>query len=154
MTGWRLGYGVWPSALINQAETLAINIHSCVNAAAQYAGIAALTGPQDAVGEMVAAFHARRRVVVEALNRLPGVTCALPGGAFYAFPNVTGSGWGDKALADALLEEAGVALLAGSGFGRYGEGFLFVNYAASTENILEAVSRMADFLGRHPAPGP
>ena len=151
MTGWRLGYGIWPPALIGAAETLAINIHSCVNASAQYAGIAALTGPQDAVGEMVSAFDARRRVVVEALNQLPGVTCTLPGGAFYAFPNVTGSGWEDKALATALLEEAGVALLAGSGFGRYGEGFLRISYANSTENILEAVSRMADFLARNPA---
>ena len=150
MTGWRLGYGIWPPALIGAAETLAINIHSCVNASAQYAGIAALTGPQDAVGEMVSAFDARRRVVVEALNQLPGVTCTLPGGAFYAFPNVTGSGWEDKALATALLEEAGVALLAGSGFGRYGEGFLRMSYANSTENILEAVSRMADFLARNP----
>jgi aspartate aminotransferase len=150
MTGWRLGYGIWPQALIGAAETLAINIHSCVNASAQYAGIAALTGPQDAVGEMVSAFDARRRVVVEALNQLPGVTCTLPGGAFYAFPNVTGSGWEDKALATALLEEAGVALLAGSGFGRYGEGFLRISYANSTENILEAVSRMADFLARNP----
>ncbi len=100
---------------------------------------------------MVSAFDARRRVVVEALNQLPGVTCTLPGGAFYAFPNVTGSGWEDKALANALLEEAGVALLAGSGFGRYGEGFLRISYANSTENILEAVSRMADFLARNPA---
>ena len=154
MTGWRLGYGIWPPSLIGAAETLAINIHSCVNASAQYAGIAALTGPQDAVGEMVSAFDARRRVVVEALNQLPGVTCTLPGGAFYAFPNVTGSGWEDKALATALLEEAGVALLAGSGFGRYGEGFLRISYANSTENILEAVSRMADFLARNPAPAP
>jgi aspartate/methionine/tyrosine aminotransferase len=151
MTGWRLGYGIWPPALIGAAETLAINIHSCVNASAQYAGIAALTGPQDAVGEMVSAFDARRRVVVEALNQLPGVTCTLPGGAFYAFPNVTGSGWEDKALATALLEQAGVALLAGSGFGRYGEGFLRISYANSTENILEAVSRIADFLARRPA---
>jgi aspartate/methionine/tyrosine aminotransferase len=102
---------------------------------------------------MVSAFDARRRVVVEALNQLPGVTCTLPGGAFYAFPNVTGSGWGDKALATALLEEAGVALLAGSGFGRYGEGFLRISYANSTENILEAVSRIADFLARRPAAG-
>jgi aspartate aminotransferase len=154
MTGWRLGYGIWPKALIGVAETLAINIHSCVNAAAQYAGIAALTGPQDAVGEMVSAFDARRRVVVEALNQLPGVTCSLPGGAFYAFPNVTGSGWEDKALANALLEQAGVALLAGSGFGRYGEGFLRISYANSTENILEAVSRMADFLAQNPARDP
>lgn len=152
MTGWRLGFGVWPKALVSAAETLAINTHSCVNAAAQYAAIAALTGPQDAVHDMVAAFDARRRVVVEALNGLPGVTCATPGGAFYAFPNISGTGWQDKALADALLEDAGVALLAGSGFGDFGKGFLRVSYANSEENILEAVRRMQDFLARKEAP--
>ena len=152
MTGWRLGFGVWPASLVAAAETLAINTHSCVNAAAQYAGIAALTGSQEPVREMVAAFDARRRVVVEALNELPGVSCATPGGAFYAFPNITGTGWEDKALATALLEEAGVALLAGSGFGDYGKGFLRVSYANSRDNILEAVGRMKTFLSETPAP--
>jgi len=152
MTGWRLGFGVWPKALVKAAETLAINTHSCVNAATQYAGIAALTGPQDAVRDMVAAFDARRRATVEALNALPGVNCATPGGAFYAFPNIAGTGWQDKALADALLEEAGVALLAGAGFGDFGKGFLRVSYANSRENILEAVERMKAFLAQNQAP--
>ena len=152
MTGWRLGFGVWPDALVAAAETLAINTHSCVNAAAQFAGLAALTGPQDAVGEMVAAFDARRRVTVEALNRLPGVSCGLPGGAFYAFPKVAGTGWDDRVLADALLEQVGVALLAGGGFGEFGEGFLRVSYANSRENILAAVERMSLFLAENQPP--
>ena len=105
MTGWRLGYAVWPGKLYDQARKLAVNLHSCVNAAAQYAGLAALTGPQDAVGEMVAEFDRRRRIVVDGLNRLPGISCATPKGAFYAFPNVKRTGWKAKPLASALLED-------------------------------------------------
>src|SRR5690606_1655259 len=92
MTGWRLGYGVWPAALVDHVRRLAVNCHSCVNAAAQYAGIAALEGPQDCVAEMVAAFDRRRAFVAERMNRVPGIRCATPKGAFYAFPNVTGVG--------------------------------------------------------------
>jgi aspartate/methionine/tyrosine aminotransferase len=103
MTGWRLGYAVWPGKLYDYARKLAVNLHSCVNAAAQYAGIAALTGPQDAVHSMVAEFDRRRKVVVDGLNKLPGVSCATPKGAFYAFPNVKRTGWAAKALATALL---------------------------------------------------
>lgn len=146
MTGWRLGYAVWPDALVEHATRLAINDHSCVNAAAQYAGLAALTGPQDAVAEMVAAFDARRRVIVDALNGLPGVTCTDPGGAFYAFPNITGTGLSAKQAQDLFLDRAGVATVAGTSFGAWGEGYLRFSYANSTENILEAVARIGRLL--------
>ena len=146
MTGWRLGYGVWPEALLDAALRLAVNSHSCVNAAAQYAGMAALTGPQGPVDEMVAAFDARRRLVIERLNGLAGTSCVEPGGAFYAFPNVTKTGFTSKALEQAVLEEAGVATIAGSSFGRAGEGYLRVSYANSRENIEAAMERIGQFL--------
>ena len=146
MTGWRMGYGVWPEALLDGATRLAVNSHSCVNAAAQWAGIAALTGPQDAVRDMVAAFDQRRRVVVEELNRIPGFRCGTPGGAFYAFPNITGTGRSAKDLEVALLEEAGVATVAGTSFGLYGEGFLRISYANSAESIRAAAERIRAFL--------
>lgn len=142
MTGWRLGYGVWPAALIEPAMRLAINSHSCVNAAAQYAGIAALEGPQDAVDAMMQAFAARRRLTVDGLNALPGVTCAEPGGAFYAFPNVTDSGMSDRAFQDLMLEDAGIATIAGSSFGQGGSGHVRVSYANSAENISRALEKM------------
>ena len=150
MTGWRLGYAVWPDSLVEGATRLAVNCHSCVNASAQFAGIAALEGPQESVGEMVAAFDERRRVIVEGLNALPGVTCRDPGGAFYAFPNVTGTGISSDALQKRLLEEAGVAAVSGTSFGAFGEGFLRFSYANGTENIRRALDRMAGLL-REPA---
>src|SRR3954449_2300243 len=146
MTGWRLGWSVWPKPLYEAARKLAVNSYSCVNAATQCAGIAALTGPQDCVREMVAAFDRRRRLVVEGLNRLPGVSCATPKGAFYAFPNISRTGWKAKALAAALLEEAGVAVIGGPDFGVHGEGYLRLSYANSAENILRALERMRAFL--------
>jgi aspartate aminotransferase len=146
MTGWRLGYAVWPGKLYDFARKLAVNLHSCVNAAAQYAGLAALTGPQDAVARMVAEFDRRRKVVVEGLNRLPGVSCKTPKGAFYAFPNITRTGWKAKALASTLLEDAGVATIGGPDFGILGEGYVRLSYASSTENILKALERMGEFL--------
>src|SRR5229473_3091818 len=130
MTGWRLGYGVWPQALIGHAERLAINCHSCVNAAAQFAGIAALTGPRDAVHSMVAAFAERRKMIVAALNGLPGFRCVQPGGAFYTFPNITGTGCDARTLQGQLHEKAGVATIAGTSFGEYGEGYLRFSYAS------------------------
>jgi aspartate/methionine/tyrosine aminotransferase len=151
MTGWRLGYAVWPGKLYDCARKLAVNLHSCVNAASQYAGIAALTGPQDDVDRMVDAFDARRKVVTEGLNKLPGVTCATPKGAFYAFPNISRTGWKAKALASALLEEAGVAVIGGPDFGILGEGYIRLSYANSTENILIALGRMGEFLARRKA---
>jgi aspartate aminotransferase len=146
MTGWRLGYSVWPGKLYDYARKLAVNLHSCVNASAQYAGLAALKGPQDAARAMVAEFDRRRKVVVEGLNRLPGVFCARPNGAFYAFPNIKRTGWKAKALASALLEDAGVAIIGGPDFGILGEGYVRVSYANSTENILAALDRMREFL--------
>ncbi len=151
MTGWRLGYAVWPGKLYDFARKLAVNLHSCVNAAAQYAGLAALTGPQDAVATMVTEFDKRRKVVVEGLNRLPGMSCATPKGAFYAFPNVKRTGWKAKPLASALLEDAGVALIGGPDFGVLGEGYVRVSYANSTENILRALDRIGDFLASRKA---
>ena len=151
MTGWRLGYAVWPGKLYDFARKLSVNLHSCVNAPTQYAGLAALKGPQDAVGEMVAEFDKRRRIVVEGLNRLPGVSCIMPKGAFYAFPNVKRTGWKAKALAASLLEDSGVALIGGPDFGILGEGYVRVSYANSTENILKALDRMSAFLASRKA---
>jgi len=149
MTGWRMGYSVWPKPLYDAARKLAVNSFSCVNASAQYAGLEALTGPQDAVHAMVAEFDRRRKVVVEGLNKLPGVSAATPKGAFYAFPNISKTGWRAKPLASALLEEAGVATIGGPDFGVHGEGFIRLSYANSTDNILRALERIEKFLNEH-----
>ena len=151
MTGWRLGYGVWPKGLFGHAERLAINCHSCVNAAAQFAGIAALSGPREPVQRMVAAFAERREVIVAGLNGLPGFRCVRPGGAFYTFPNVTGTGLDARTLQGQLLEETGVATIAGTSFGEYGEGYLRFSYANSREAIAEAIERIRRFLGNLPS---
>jgi aspartate aminotransferase len=151
MTGWRLGYAVWPGKLYDYARKLAVNLHSCVNASAQYAGLAALKGPQDEVTKMVAEFDKRRKVVVDGLNKLPGVSCGTPKGAFYAFPNVKRTGWKAKALASSLLEDAGVAIIGGPDFGILGEGYVRLSYANSTENILKALHRMGEFLSNRKA---
>jgi len=146
MTGWRLGYSIWPKPLLDNARKLAVNSHSCVNAPAQWAGLAALTGPQDAVHMMLAEFDRRRKAVVKGLNGLPGVSCIEPRGAFYAFPNVSQSGWKAKKLASALLEETGVATIGGPDFGVHGEGYIRLSYANSLENIEKALERMKTFL--------
>lgn len=146
MTGWRLGYGYWPEKLVEPAVRLAVNSFSCVNAAAQWAGIAALEGPQDAVRKMVAAFDERRRTIVAGLNQIEGVSCVTPGGAFYAFPNIRGTGMTSKELEQALLEEAGVATIAGTSFGVEGEGYLRLSYANSLENIKAALERIGNWL--------
>jgi aspartate aminotransferase len=146
MTGWRLGYAVWPERLAEHATRLAINIHSCVNAATQWAGIEALQGPQDAVDRMVRAFDERRKVILERLNALPGVRCVRPGGAFYAFPNITGTGYAARRLQDDLLAEVGVALVAGTSFGEQGEGYIRFSYANSIANIEDAIHRIRRFL--------
>src|SRR5947199_7394577 len=151
MTGWRLGYAVWPGKLYDYARKLSVNLHSCVNASAQYAGLAALDGPQDEVDKMVEEFDRRRKVVVEGLNRLPGLSFAVPKGAFYAFPNIKRTGWAAKALASALLEDAGVAIIGGPDFGVLGEGYVRLSYANSTENILRALNRMGEFLSTRQA---
>ncbi|WCS23151.1 pyridoxal phosphate-dependent aminotransferase [Methylobacterium sp. NMS14P] len=147
MTGWRLGWSVWPKPLYDAARKLAVNAHSCVNAATQWAGIAALDGPQDCVAAMVAEFDRRRAIVVDGLNALPDVSCIAPKGAFYAFPNIARTGWKAKALASTLLEEAGVAVIGGPDFGVHGEGYLRLSYANSAENIRRALERMGAFLG-------
>ena len=146
MTGWRLGYAVWPDACVEHVTRLCINDHSCVNAAAQYAGIAALEGPQDAVHDMMAQFDERRKIITNALNALPGVRCADAGGAFYAFPNIEGTGMTARQAQGRFLEEVGVATVAGTSFGSYGEGYLRFSYASSTENIVEAIDRIRTLL--------
>ena len=151
MTGWRMGYSVWPKSLIEHATRLCINVHSCVNAAAQWAGVAALTGPRDEVNKMMVAFDERRRFTVAELNKLPGVSCITPYGAFYAFPNIKGTGFKSKALEVALLDEVGVASIAGTSFGAYGEGYLRISYANSIENIGEAIKRIGSFLEKRKA---
>jgi aspartate aminotransferase len=151
MTGWRLGWSVWPKPLYDAARKLAVNSYSCVNAATQFAGIEALNGPQDCVAEMVSHFDKRRKIVVEGLNKLPGVSCIVPKGAFYAFPNISRTGWKAKALASALLEDAGVATIGGPDFGVHGEGYMRLSYANSAENIARALERMGEFLERRKA---
>src|ERR1700739_4520114 len=151
MTGWRLGYAIWPPKLYDFARKLAVKLHSCVNASAQYAGLAALTGPQDEAVKMVAEFDKRRKIVVAGLNKLPGISCATPTGAFYAFPNIKHTSWKAKPVAASPLEETGVALIGGPDFGILGEGYMRVSYANSTENILKALDRMGEFLSSRKA---
>ncbi len=146
MTGWRMGWSIWPDDLYDKIRKLAVNAWSCVNAPAQFAGIAAIDGPQDAVDEMLTAFDQRRKLVVDGLNSLPGVTCRTPKGAFYAFPNIRETGWKAKELASALLEKEGVATIGGPDFGILGEGYIRLSYANSAENIERALERMRRFL--------
>ena len=147
MTGWRVGYGVWPDSIVELAKRFAINDHSCVNAASQYAAIAALDGPQDCVEDMVRAFDERREVIVAALNALPGVRCVRPVGAFYAFANITATRYTSRELETRLLEEAGVATVSGTSFGSRGEGYLRFSYANSVPRIREAMDRIRTSLG-------
>src|SRR5438067_2533872 len=142
MTGWRMGYGVMPEWLVTAVNKLMVNSNSCTASFTQRAGIAALTGPQDDVERMVAEFRRRRDAFCAGLNRVPGFRCALPGGAFYAFANITGTGVSSKELADHLLYQAGVSCLSGAAFGEYGEGYIRFSYANSYENLMEAVQRI------------
>jgi len=148
MTGWRLGYGVMPEWLADAVVKLMVNSNSCTASFTQRAGIAALEGPQDDVDMMVAKFKERRDVIVKGLNEIPGFHCTLPNGAFYAFPNVKGTGVPSKQLAEMILQEAGVACLDGRGFGAYGEGYLRFSYANSLENINEALGRIRSVADR------
>jgi aspartate/methionine/tyrosine aminotransferase len=150
MTGWRLGYAAMPRELVEPVTRLIINSVSCTAPAVQLAGVAALTGPRDEVDRMLAEFRRRREAVVDGLNALPGVSCISPRGAFYAFPNISNTGFGAKELADRLLTEAGVAVLAGTAFGAYGEGYLRLSYANSLENIEEALAAIGSLLGQAP----
>ena len=146
MTGWRIGYGVWPKGLAAHATRLAVNSNSCVNAATQFAAIEALRGPQDSVDKMRSAFDERRKVILRELNQIPGFRCVEPVGAFYAMPNIEGTGLSSRELQSRLLEEAGVAVISGTSFGDHGEGYIRFSYAASTEEILEACRRIKAFL--------
>jgi aspartate/methionine/tyrosine aminotransferase len=148
MTGWRLGYGVMPKWLADAVALLMVNSNSCTASFTQRAGIAALEGPQDSVPAMVAEFRRRRDFMVKSFNEIPGFRCVLPAGAFYAFPNVTGTGIPSKELADLLLNEAGVACLNGAAFGAQGEGFLRFSYANSLANITEAIERIRKVSAR------
>jgi len=142
MTGWRMGYGVMPKFLIEAVTRLMVNSNSCTASFTQRAGIAALTGPQDGVERMVEEFRRRREAICRGLNQVPGFRCAVPGGAFYAFANIAATGMDSKALADFLLNEAGVSCLDGGCFGEYGKGYLRCSYANSMANLMEAVERI------------
>lgn len=142
MTGWRIGYGVMPEWLVDAVNKLMVNSNSCTASFTQRAAIAALTGSQSDVDKMLREFRRRREAFCGALNEVPGFRCALPGGAFYAFANVKGTGMSSKDLADYLLEEAGVACLSGNSFGDYGEGYIRFSYANSIENLMEAARRI------------
>ncbi|MFL2646414.1 MAG: pyridoxal phosphate-dependent aminotransferase [Dehalococcoidia bacterium] len=146
MTGWRIGYGIWPESLFAHAERLAVNSYSCVNAVTQHAAIAALEGPDRDIYKMLAAFNERREIIVRELNNIPGFRCTDPGGAFYAFPNIAQTGFDSSTLQKKLLEEVGVAVVSGTSFGNMGEGYLRFSYAASTEEILDATSRIRSLL--------
>ncbi len=148
MTGWRLGYGVMPKWMADAVNLMAVNATSCTASFSQRAGLAALEGPQDAVNTMVAEFKKRRNAIVQALNTIPGFRCSLPAGAFYAFPNITGTKMSSKDMEEFLLNEAGVACLSGTAFGKHGDGFLRFSYASSLENITEAISRIKKVSGR------
>jgi len=142
MTGWRIGYGVMPLWLVDAVNKLMVNSNSCTASFTQRAAITALTGPQTEVESMVQEFRSRRDAFCDALNRIPGFRCALPGGAFYAFANIRETGVPSKQLADMLLEEAGVACLNGGAFGEYGEGYIRFSYANSRDNLMEAARRI------------
>lgn len=144
MTGWRLGYGLFPRDLVEPITRLMVNSVSCTSMAVQRAGLEALTGPQDAVAEFREAFRQRRDLIVDGLNAIEGISCNLPKGAFYAFPNITGTGRTSREFADLLLEEHGVAALAGTSFGAAGEGYLRLSYANSEANLQKALGRIAD----------
>lgn len=146
MTGWRLGYGVWPKHLIEHAERLQINSSSCANAVTQVAAIEALRGPQDAVDRMLEAFDERRKIIHAELNAIPGFSCVMPKGAFYAFPNTSGTGIDSRTLEHELLNDAGVACLSGTSFGAFGEGYMRFSYANSAENIREGLRRVREHL--------
>lgn len=151
MTGWRLGFGVFPQPLVEPVTRLLINSVSCTSAFSQYAAIAALEGPWDDVDRMLAAFRERREVIVSGLNAVPGVSCIEPGGAFYAFPNISELGMSAATLADRLLDEAGVAVLPGTSFGEYGENHLRFSYANSVENIRRALDAFTTLVESSPS---
>ena len=152
MTGWRVGYGVMPVWLADSVKKLMVNSNSCTASFTQRAALAALSGPQEEPERMVAEFRRRRDAFCAGLNSIPGFRCALPGGAFYAFPNVSATGLSSREMAHRLLHEAGVACLSGTAFGEYGDGYVRFSYAASYESLMEAVRRIGEFVESLPAP--
>ena len=148
MTGWRLGYGVMPEGLAEHITRLMTNSNSCTATFTQWAGVEALRGPQDASAKMVEEFKRRRDVIVPGLNAIDGIRCAMPKGAFYVFPNIEGTGMSERELADYLMEEAGVAVLAGTSFGEYGRGFIRMSYANSIENIQKALANVESAVSK------
>jgi aspartate/methionine/tyrosine aminotransferase len=146
MTGWRLGYGIFPKKLYDIAEKLAVNIHSCVNASAQFAALEALQGPQDCVLEMNNTFKRRARMMQKRLNEIEGFNCQEPNGAFYCFPSIIGTNKTSTEVQNKLLDEIGVATVAGPSFGQYGEGFLRLSCANSDEAIEEAIARIRNIF--------
>jgi aspartate/methionine/tyrosine aminotransferase len=148
MTGWRLGYGIMPAPMAQVVAKLQTNATSCTATFTQMAGVTALRGDQSSVDRMTEEFRRRRDFIVEGLRGIPGFTCVRPKGAFYVFPNIVGTGYSSKALADRLLDEAGVACLSGTAFGEFGEGHLRFSYANSMENIAEALKRIRGLMER------
>ena len=146
MTGWRLGWGVWPKNLIEYVHKFCVNNHSCVNTAAQYGAIAALNGPEDHLNHMMNEFVVRRKLIVDGLRSLKGVKCNLPGGTFFVFPNVEGSGMNGNEFAEKCLNEAGVAMIPGSAFGKFGLNYVRFNFASSRENISKAIEKIDKIL--------
>ena len=147
MTGWRIGYGVMPLELVEPISRLVTNSVSCTASFTQMAALEALSGSQDSSNQMVAEFKSRRDIIVEGLNAIPGINCAMPQGAFYVFPNIEGTGMSSLKFADNLLNDGGVACLAGESFGKYGKGYVRFSFANSTENIEEALDRIKNFVG-------
>ena len=147
MTGWRLGWSFWPKHLVEHVNKLLINSVSCVNAAAQFAGIAALDGPDDSIDEMMEKFTLRRKLIHEGLNSLPGVECSLPGGAFYAFPKVIGTGMDGSEFCKRAMHEAGVAIVPGTAFGKTCKDYVRFSFAASRDNISNALENIKKMLG-------
>ncbi len=146
MTGWRLGWGVWPKKLIEHVIKFCVNNHSCVNAAIQFGGVAALDGNEDAYNEMMRKFSIRRKLIHEGLNSLKGIECSLPGGAFYAFPNIKGTGMKGEEFAKKCLHEAGVAIVPGTAFGKFAEDYVRFSFAASRDNISQALDKIKKIL--------
>ena len=146
MTGWRLGFGIWPKHLIDYVKKLITVDHSCTSVATQMGGLAAITGPMDEIERFRQSFQKRRDMVVKGLNDIRGLRCRVPGGAFYAVPNITGTGWESRDLARELLDKAYVALIFGESFGQNGKGYMRLSYAASEADLAEALKRMKAFL--------
>ena len=146
MTGWRLGWGVWPEKLVEHVIKFCVNNHSCVNAAIQFGGIAALDGNEEQLNNMVKEFSVRRRLIHEGLNSLKGVECSLPGGAFYVFPNIKGTGMSGAEFTKKCLHEAGVAIVPGTSFGKLAKDYVRFSFAASNDNISQALEKIKKIL--------